>query len=190
MPSPAEVLWTPASARRDPRVTPEAAAAVRDWESQVLSMMWQEGGILDHWNRELKLIDPFLRLMQAMPMAYTPGVRPGYYHLVRLRDEAVSSMLWVQPLTGPAGEFVEPTSQMLDILRSHDLQSVAAARARHEADQRAEESKLRAEQRDKEDRIDEMTERFKAATRAHVSMTDVNWTQAANPTARRGKKRA
>ncbi len=134
----------------------------------MLSMMHATGGVLDHWNTELRKIDRNLRLMQATPNADAPGVLPGFYHLVRLRDNIEGTFMWVQPLRGPGGEFIEPTSAMLDALRESDLQNARAVYDRHRADERRAREAENAQIREDEDRIDEGVERLHAATRTQI----------------------
>lgn len=154
----------------------------------VLSMMHATGGVLDHWNRELRKIDRNMRLMQATPQANAPGVLPGFYHLVRLRDNVEGTFMWVQPLRGPNGEFIEPTIAMLDALRASDLQNARAVYDRHRADERRERERENALIRADEDRIDEGVERLHAATRTQIlTSTDVPWTQNNSPASRRDR---
>lgn len=150
--------------------------------------MHTEGGVLDHWNRALKDIDPNLRLMQAQERAKCAGVMAGFYHLVRLRDPAKPDHLLVVPLRGPNNEFVEPTSQMLEALRACDLQNERVQRDRDAAFLREEASRLRAQQREEECRRDEGVERFLAASRTQVLLSpDVAWSQNNSPAARRAR---
>ena len=148
----------------------ELEAGTRKWEQQVLSMMHTVGGILDHWNPELQKIDRNLRLMQASEKAVCAGVKPGYYHLVRLRDSAEGTFMWVQPLQGPQGQFIEPNSVMLDALRMCDLQNErAVAERRHRAEAEAA-SIERAAAAMAQARVEEGVERHKAATRTQIRM--------------------
>lgn len=179
-------LWTPT------KVSREHADTTREWESAALSCMHDSGGILDHWNAELRLVDPNLRLMQASEHADVMGVLPGFYHLVRLRDTDRNDMLMVQPLRGPNDEFIEPSSQMLEALRACDLQNEQVRRERDAATLREEAARLRAIAREEECRRDEGVERFLAASRTQVLMSrDVPWSQNNSAAARRarGQKR-
>lgn len=183
-------LWTPQSSdpRSRPKVSAETESLVRQWEAQVLSMMHQEGGILTHWNVELQKIDRNLRLMQATPLAVAPGVKAGYYHLVRLRDPAEGTFMFVQPLQGPSGEFVEPTSQMLDVLRWADMQSDQVIRGRQHNDERERASKEREIEREREERLDYGMELYKAGTRTQIlTSSDVPYSQNNSKTARRAR---
>lgn len=167
-------LWTPPTAtprKRPVAVSKEHETLVRVWEQQVLSMMHQTGGILDYWNTELQKIDKNLRLMQATPAAVAPGVKAGYYHLVRLRDPAEGTFMWVQPLHDAAGNFAEPTSHMLDALRWADLQSDQIVRARQEKDRRDAAEREREEQREFEERVDEGAERLASMENVSIQVT-------------------
>ena len=171
----ASPLWTPPT-RTDPhkrpaQVSDEHASIVRQWESAVLSMMHQTGGILDYWNEELKKIDRNLRLMQAMPLASAAGVKAGYYHLVRLRDPVEGTFMMVQPLHDAEGNFVEPTSEMLNVLRWADLQSDQVVRARQENDRRAAEAAERAQRNDDEARLDQGVEVYKHLVNTQISVS-------------------
>lgn len=184
-------LWTPSSARVAPKVRPEHEVGTRQWEHNVLSMMHATGGVLDHWNTELRKIDRNLRLMQATENAAAPGVMAGFYHLVRLRDTMEGTFMWVQPLRGPNGEFIEPTSMMLDALRGSDLQNASAVYDRKRADERNQASILRQRENDEDDRIREGIEHFKAVTRTQVLMSsDVPWSQNNSANARRARGEA
>lgn len=185
-------LWTPESARSKPApmVSREHDATTREWEQRVLSLMKTTGGVIDYWNPVLKAIDRNLRLMQASFMSPSdiPGVRAGFYHLVRLRDPALATFMWVNPIQGPHGEFIEPNSAMLDVLRASDLQNPAAVRDRLARDRRDEASKARAQQREDEDRLDEGVARWQAATRTQIlTSRDVPWSQNNSATARRDR---
>jgi hypothetical protein len=172
-------LWLPRNVHdRAPKVGREHIQGTREWEALVLSMMHQAGGILNVWNDALRDIDRNLRLMQATEGAHAPGVLPGFYHLVRLRDPAEGTFMWVQPLAGPDGEFVTPTDQMLQDLRARDLQNPAAVADRRRADMIAASSKARSRANEDEDRVHYAVDLFKARTRTQVSMNrQTPWAQ-------------
>lgn len=182
-------LWTPSSARFvAPKVSRQQREGTRAWEAQVLAAMHQVGGVLDHWNRELKQIDPNLRLMQAGERVSVAGVIAGYYHLVRLREPGRDEMLMVVPLRGPNGEFVELTGDMLEALRLCDLQNDQALEAQRTAIASQERSAARADANEEEERRAEGIERWKAASRTQVLMTpEIPWTQNNSPASRRSR---
>lgn len=171
-------LWTPHTKEyRAPKVSREHWETMLEWEAQVREALHWEGGILEHWNRALADIDPMLRLAQAGLLAQVPGVLPGFYHLVRLRDPASATFMAVIPLTGPRGEYAEPSDAMLRGLRAADLQNPRAVADRDKRDRDAAEYQRIDEARDDMDRVDLMTEKLNAITRTQVSMTDVPWAQ-------------
>ncbi len=172
-------LWTPSTARRaDPKVARPLIDRTRAWEENVLSQMQDTGGIMDHWNPELKKIDRNLRLMHASEHADVAGVIPGFYHLIRLRDPAENTFMMVQPLRGPDDEFIEPSSAMLQGLRACDLQNDRVLADIRKQNARATASAERAKANEHEERQAEGIERFKAVSRTQVLMSpDVPWAQ-------------
>ncbi len=184
-------LWVPDHVARTPKPRREHVETTREWEQMVLSQMHATGGVLDHWNAELKQIDRNLRLMQATDRAHAPGVKPGYYHLVRLRDSVEGTFMWVNPIAGPNGEFIEPTQAMLEGLRMSDLQNASAVYARRRADEQAAASAANDERREDADRLQEGIERLKAATRTQIlTSRDVAYSQNNSPAARRARAEA
>jgi hypothetical protein len=130
------------------------------------------------WRPVLEQVDPYLRLGRARPQAYEPefNVRPGFYHWVRMNPTAAPT---VEPITGPDGEsFTEPDSSLLDRLRGNDLQdprAYAALIAKHEQRELARE---REQEADREEINREVLERWAAASRTQVLVSDdVPWTQ-------------
>lgn len=185
------VLWVPPSAwqYREPRVSREHTDEALRHQAQVLDAMHKAGGILDDWNRELRDIDPDLRLMQAKLGTDVADVTPGFYHLVRLNRRPPP---WVQAITGPDGGFVEPNSALLNMLRAADLQSKRAVADRIRHDERKRVDAERQREREAEQLRDESHDRANAAWRTQVLVSpDVAWAQnwqgSRRPT--RGKRR-
>ena len=167
-------LWTPPTREHRPVVSREHREGSVAHRALVLSMMY-ETPITQHWEPELRKIDDLLRLRQAGERAHAPNVMPGFYHLIRLNNEGP---IWVQPLTGPNGEFVELTSVLLDALRACDLQNDRAVRAREEMDRKAAMAKQRDSDPEDEARGQEARERTKALTETQVLVSpDVCWAQ-------------
>lgn len=172
-------LWIP------PDVSRELRDATARHNRELLDMFQLNGSVQSRWNEELGKLDPLLKLAKARDGAVDPQVRPGFWHLLRLNEGAP---FWVQPLMSPTGGFVEPTSAMLELLRQADLQNSRAVRARRAQDEREAASRARAKDRDTEDRVGEMVERWDAVSRTQVSMNpDVPWTQNAAGAKRRPK---
>lgn len=173
-------IWVP------PAVSRQLKDNTREHNRRVLDMLQLSGRVQELWNRELRTLDPLLRIGKAKDRAHAPGVRPGFWHLVRLNEHAP---IWVQPLVGPDGGFVEPSMAMLESLRQSDLQNSRAVRARRAQDEREAESRRNARVRADEERGEELRDRVKAATQTSVSLNlDVPWTQ--NVDGRRGGRKA
>lgn len=162
-------LWLP------PRVSKEYRESTQRLHADLREQFWFRGPVAAAWNPELQKLDPYLRLGQAKEGASHAGVIPGYWHLLRLNPSAPWS---VMPLQGPQGEFVEPTSRMLETLRANDLQNARVVADRERADRLAELAREREQQNAHEERVGEMSERWRAVTETSVSMSDAApWTQ-------------
>lgn len=133
---------------------------------------------LDVLERELRKLDDKLMLVKAADDATVPGLKPGYYHVVRDCSPAPPAIL---PIVGDEGEFVEPTFKLLDVLRAGDLQNERAMAARRRQDEESARRRARDRQRGHEERVEEMTDRWRAVNKTSVSMNrDTAWTQSAN----------
>lgn len=171
-------LWVP------PRVSRELEEGRKQHEADLAAMFVFDGHILSKWNKELRKIDPLLRLGRARDKAHAPGVVPGFYHLVRFNPGAPP---WVQALHNN-GQFVEPSSRMLEMLKASDLQNARAVYDRKRADEEAARAEEKAKQVDHEERVDDAVELVKANTQVRISMNkDTPWSQ--NVAGRRGVKK-
>ena len=175
-------IWVP------PDVSRELRDGTREHNASLGNMFRFTDPVCAAWNPVLFEIDPLLKLGKALDGAFAPGVLPGFYHLVRMIPDAP---WWVQPLTGPSGEFAEPTSAMLDMLRANDLQNARARMDRELAQERARREQEAQVERDREERHQEIEERVAALTRTQVSMNpDAPWGQNARGAAlQRSRKR-
>src|SRR6266576_1686782 len=72
-------LWIPQD--RQQAIADAAAAEQR----QMIDEMEHISGLLDYYNREVKKIDPHLSVVLAKPKTTVEGLKPGYYHAVRMR---------------------------------------------------------------------------------------------------------
>ena len=160
-------MWVP------PRVAQELREQTQAHNTAVQGMF--DFDIAAEWNQELRKIDPLLRIAKAKERAHAPGVVPGYYHLVRINPGAP---LWVQPLHDQNGQYVEPSSAMLNWLRGADLQNPVAVRDRQKLDKAAEKAAERTAALEHEQRVDTMMDRWKAASQVRIPFnTDSRWSQ-------------
>lgn len=142
------------------------------------------------WEPVLKQLDPQLRLGRARGQAYEPGmnVRPNFYHWVR--DNGPAAPMTIDPITGPDGvSFSEPDSGLLERLKANDLQDPIVYRALIEQHAAAEARRERDREQERQDRVEDVIDRYKSVTTASVSMnTDSPWSQNNQPAARRDRK--
>ncbi len=143
-------MWLPPSVSRD------LAAETAQQKADVAHAAIRDAS-MDFWNRELKQLDERLELIKAREDASVAGLTPGFWHVMRHNPDGPPSLL---PLTGDHGEFVEPTSRMLDLLRSGDLQNERAMRARREFDERAAAQRKRDKENAAADRRADLAERI------------------------------
>jgi hypothetical protein len=162
-------MWVPDSTARQYR-------DMRGEQAAELGEMLEAGvaGVLDDWNRVLKQIDPDLQLVKAKENANTPGLKPGYYHVLR-RNPLGSPTVLVHE--GPDGEFLDPDSSLLEMLRRGDLWSDEALRDREARLRELERQRDRRRELERQERRDEVEDRLKAANNPGVSMTRAgSWT--------------
>jgi hypothetical protein len=152
-------IWLP------PKAIREHVEERRAYEQELLAKV-EVNSSMDHWNRELRAIDEHLQLIFAPESAHVAGITPGRYHVLRTAPGVPPSLFAV---TGPNGEFVEPTSQMLEKLRESDLWNEVAGRERAKKERLMAEAKERARVREREDIAEEFRDRFKAKENPGVS---------------------
>lgn len=124
---------------------------------------------------EFKQFDEWVSIVKAKDHAAAPGIRPGFYHVMRFNQNAPLSFL---PIEAPDGGFMVPDSGVLERLRRTDMWNERVVRDRRRALEMEEQAKRADEARDAEERREELTDRWNAASRTHVSMsTDQPWSQ-------------
>ncbi len=155
-------LWTPeqSNAELDQLVT----RRLRDHVA--------EGGRLEH---ELRKVDPQLRvgfIGEKAPRQW--GIIPGRWHVIRLNDGAPPYFL---PIAGDDGEYLEPSFQIIEEMKSRDLWKAGAMeglmrRRQEETDRRQKEADNR-----REGLKDESAHTFRAAKRVsgEGGMTKRRW---------------
>ena len=173
-------LWTP------PKATREEVDQRHKYAASVEQMVERFSSVIEQFNRELYKFDPSLELVFIKPtasVANLPGAVPGRYHVIRKMEDGHVSLI---PIVGPSGEFAEPDSGLFKWLAEQDMWNDRSRRVREEMLSRAEASRLRQKEREEEERIAELKERYAAISRTQVSMNrDSAWGQNA-----RGAKKA
>lgn len=132
------------------------------------------------FEQELQRIDPLLfgpvKCPDPAPIdAVVMGARPGFWHVGRGNPTAPQSLL---PITGPHGEYVEPSSGVFDMLRASDLWNDEVRRDQRRREQQLADAKQRREERERREFDEECLERWNAVSRTQVSMSrDRPWAQ-------------
>lgn len=138
--------------------------------------------ICRQFNRELRLIDPYLEMLFFGADCRVQGAVPSRYHLSRRSPDAPATLI---AITGPNGEFVEPSSAIFAKLAEGDLWSSNAVRERERMVREAERARDRKRAREAEERQEEIKDRMNAAFRTQVGW-DPKWTQ--NVAGKRGAR--
>lgn len=159
-------------------ILPDSVRLNMELEDQ-LELLGDRHDWLKHFDRELRNLDPYLSLVKASENATEPGLVPGYWHVKR---DNPSEMATYYPLRGDSGEFVEPGSQHLDLMRRNDLQRPTAFKEFIKRQASVAELKAAKDAEDARERQETMAERIESIERAHVSMVD-GWSNSV-----RGKK--
>lgn len=115
---------------------------------------------LAYWNDKLKRIDPALQLVRAASNATMPGLRPGYYHVIRDNGNEPPTIIVHE---GAEGEWLGPNSYMLERLEKGDMWNTRSVR---ESEKVAAAAKREADAEralEVEDRREELKSRIKHA---------------------------
>jgi hypothetical protein len=169
-----------------PKVAKELIEERRQFAADLEKVTYSDH-VCEKWNRELRRLDPRLRMRRAFdkPVLGFP-LEPGLYHLILDPGNAPPS---VTPVRGPDGGFCEPPGGLLEQLKSMDMQNPDVLRMRARIQVLEEQRVERHKEELREERIDETLERLKAVQETRVSMNrDQPWSQ--NVSGKRGAKKA
>jgi len=171
-----------------PRVARELAQRTLSYRADVMASIDLEGSrhllelamAVQRVNRHLLLVRARDQVVLGVPM------KPGYYHLLEDKGSESSAPISITVIEGPNGEFVEPTSRVLE--------KIAAGNAKERRNwERWEEIKRgekaandREQANNNEERRDHLRELVNAYTRTSVSMHG-DWTQNSQPNGNRAR---
>jgi hypothetical protein len=144
-----------------PLILPESAE-VAAWKAEQADQVESKVREMEHWDTELKRIDPTLSLIVAKPGSEDVGLLPGRWHVQKHIPNAPDEY-W--PLVGPHDEYREPGAWVLDEFNANDLWNPAVHRNKKEARQKIVEARARAKRLLAEQRIDEVEHNATAARR-------------------------
>lgn len=114
---------------------------------------------LDDWNRKLKSIDADLQLVKAHDHATAPGLKPGYWHVIRTASGVPPTVIVHE---GPNGEYRDPDSGLLENLKRGDMWNDSNRRERERRIKLAKDAEDRQKINERQQIQDELRERVKA----------------------------
>lgn len=136
-------------------------------QSQLALELYEITGKMEYYSRELKQIDPHLSVILAKPNTTVLGLKPNFYHIVRLRP---GSPAYIKPVEGPNGEWRDLDSSIFDMVAEEDLWNDRTQRDKREKARKADEARIRQRQREAMDRAREFDERLKSALNTSISV--------------------
>lgn len=122
-------------------------------------------GALAYYDREVRQIDEHLRIVLAKPETTVEGLKPGYYHIVRMRPGHPS---WIKPIEGPNGEWRDLDGSVFDLIHEADLWNDRTQREIRQKQRRAEEARKRQKDREAMARAAEFDDRLKHAQNVQI----------------------
>lgn len=146
-------LWIPESRQE------AMARAAAEEHRQMLDELERVSTALEHYNRELRQIDPHLSVMLAKPNTTVEGLKPGYFHIIRQRP---GHFAYIKPVEGPNGEWRDLDSSIFDLVAEDDLWNDRLQREQRRKARKALEARARDRQRESQDRAREIDERVKS----------------------------
>lgn len=135
-----------------PLILPERAE-VATWKAEQAQQVKTRVREVEHWETELKRIDPSLSLVVAKPGSEDEGLLPGRWH-VRKEIPNAPDEYW--PLVGPNDEYREPGAWILEEFKAADLWDGRVARDKRELKRKLREARVRAKRLEAEQRADEI----------------------------------
>lgn len=129
-------------------------------------------GTLEQFNKELREIDPYLKLVKAKETTTVQGLKPGYYHLVRYEPGFPA---YIKPVQHDNGEYREPDSSVFEMAMLDDMWNDRTRKALREARKKADEARKRQKERESMDRAREFDERLASRNRVQIHVRSKPW---------------
>lgn len=161
-------LYLPSSVKTGGVALPSHVASEIEMEQrQMMEEMDDVSGALAYWSRELQTVfnDPHVKIILAKPHTTVVGLKPNYYHIVRVRPGTAA---WIQPVETPDGEWMDLGSHVIDIALKSDLWNDRTQRELRKQRERAEEARKRQRIREGQERAHEFDERLKSRLNTSV----------------------
>lgn len=152
-------LWLPSSAQDE----------INQDRAEIAAEYAEVRGTLDHFTRELRKIDPRLKMVKAHDRV-RPGspLKPGYYHVLL---ESPGHPTTIMPVEYDNGAYREPDSAVFEMVERNDLWNDRAQRANRERRRKLKEAAERQRARESRERVDHFNERWASANRTSILVT-------------------
>lgn len=160
-------LWLPYQERKGVRDFREQvnAETMEQVDVELRNQVIHVRQLVEH----LREFDPYLDIGYVGACDH-PQLVPHRWHLIRRNPDAHTTAL---PITGPSGEYVEPGSEVYDLVQRMDMQN---GRVRSDMERRRieeQKEKERAQERKRNELREEIAERLKAKLEPGVSFANV-----------------
>lgn len=144
-----------------------AESEVMREQAQMVQEMEFVTGRLRYYEDLAKQIDEHLRIVLAKPNTTVEGLKPNYYHVIRLRP---GHPAWIKPYEGPNGEWLDLDEGIIEMIKDRDLWNDRTQREIRQRQRRADEALQRDKQRKAQDRAREFDERWKSLNNVSISV--------------------
>lgn len=122
---------------------------------------------LRHFNKGLREIDEHLQVVLAKPNTTIEGLKPNYYHLVRMRP---GHPAYIKPVEHENGEWRDLDSSVYELAAEDDLWNDRLQRDRRRVQAAARAAAQRQRERERQDRVDEMNRRWHSKNSVSISV--------------------
>jgi hypothetical protein len=129
---------------------------------EIAEQVDEQIAVADHWNTELRKIDPGLSLVLGRDDAEGFEVRASHWAIKKRVPGSVDEYIVLQ---GPEGQYREPGAWMLEMLQGADMWNDRRRHEREEIKRRIQVSKERAYETERQQRLDEAELAVRAAKR-------------------------
>jgi hypothetical protein len=163
-------LWVPQSAAGD-----VAHATARQHDDSVIREQREIAdqvedvvGRLEYFTKLAREIDDDLRIILAKPTTTVDGLKPGYYHAIRIRNgQGTYVQAYEDPETGAPRDLDEG---ILDMIKEGDLWNDRTQREIRRKREKAEAARLRHKDLEAQARAREFDERLKSRLNTSISV--------------------
>jgi hypothetical protein len=163
-------IYLPSSARTHGIAVPKRVESeIMREQAQMSRELDELSGKLRYYTEQLRDIfnDPYISVMLAKPNVTVDGLKPNYYHIIRMRP---GTMAYIKPVENPDGTWRDLDSYVFTIAAEDDLWNDRTqkqlAKNRRKAAEAAERERIQARM----DKAHEFDERLRSAVTTSISV--------------------